>query len=215
LQSGGDSCLTFKEFEGYYRLEGKNDTYVRISATKEGLTLRQIWDNVEIPLQQTSPLKFNDASKSFVIEFVRSTNGSIVHFIAFSRDIWIRDDNYREAPTTNTQLTLQDLREFEGLYKREGQEVYLTLAVSGRSIVITENWSGKKIVIISTANNTFSENGRSFPLRLVKNTDGTVREIVVFFTDVWQKVSNRPNTKKSFHLTMDELRSFDEKSELK
>jgi hypothetical protein len=77
-----------KAFEGKYKFEGKDDTYLQITATATGLTLKQMWDGREINFIATSDVDFLNKQAAFPLKFTKDSAGNVTKVLAFNRDLW-------------------------------------------------------------------------------------------------------------------------------
>jgi hypothetical protein len=77
-----------KAFEGKYKFEEKNDAFLQITATADGLTLKQLWDNKEINFKAISDLSFLNKEMGFPLKFTKDQNGNVIKVLAFNRDMW-------------------------------------------------------------------------------------------------------------------------------
>jgi hypothetical protein len=77
-----------KAFEGKYQFEEKKDTYLQITSTPDGLTLKQLWDGREINFISIGNLTFLNKLAGFPLKFTKDTNGNVVKLLAFNRDLW-------------------------------------------------------------------------------------------------------------------------------
>jgi hypothetical protein len=77
-----------KAFEGKYQFEEKNDAFLQITATADGLTLKQLWDNKEINFISLGNLTFLNKEEGFPLKFTKDDSGSVIKVLAFNRDMW-------------------------------------------------------------------------------------------------------------------------------
>jgi hypothetical protein len=79
-----------KAFEGKYRFEEKNDAFLQITATADGLMLKQLWDGKEINFKAISDLNFLNKEMGFPLKFTKDQAGNVIKLLAFNRDTWDR-----------------------------------------------------------------------------------------------------------------------------
>jgi|GEM_PF-367123 len=79
---------------GYYQHSQMKEMYIKISVKDNKLWLTQEWDFKEIPFTQKSVLEFFNDELNFPLVFNKDDNGEINQFLAFGKDIWIKDNNY-------------------------------------------------------------------------------------------------------------------------
>jgi hypothetical protein len=77
-----------KAFEGKYQFEEKKDAFLQITATANGLTLKQLWDNKEINFIAISDLNFLNKEMGFPLKFTKDQAGNVTNVLAFNRDTW-------------------------------------------------------------------------------------------------------------------------------
>ncbi len=77
-----------KAFEGKYEFEQKKGTYLQITATADGLTLKQLWDGREINFIAIGEQSFLNKQIGFPLVFTKDANGAVVKVLAFGRDSW-------------------------------------------------------------------------------------------------------------------------------
>ncbi|MDN5284207.1 MAG: hypothetical protein JWR38_481 [Mucilaginibacter sp.] len=77
-----------KAFAGKYQFEEKNDAFLQITATADGLLLKQLWDGREINFIAVSDVDFLNKEIPFPLKFTKDTNGVVIKVLAFNRDLW-------------------------------------------------------------------------------------------------------------------------------
>src|SRR6185312_265212 len=82
------TAAQLKAFEGKYQFEERPDTYLQITATADGLMLKQLWDNKEINFMAISDVAFLNKEMGFPLKFTKDADGNIVKVLAFNRDTW-------------------------------------------------------------------------------------------------------------------------------
>ena len=75
-----------KAFEGKYRFEEKNDAFLQITATADGLMLKQLWDGKEINFKAISDLNFLNKEMGFPLKFTKDQAGNVIKLLAFNRE---------------------------------------------------------------------------------------------------------------------------------
>ena len=81
-----------KAFEGKYRFQfekGKDD-FLQITAMKDHLVLKQLWDGKEINFVPESALDFFCKDQPFPLKFTKDKNGNVIQMLAFNKDLWER-----------------------------------------------------------------------------------------------------------------------------
>jgi hypothetical protein len=82
------TAAQLKAFEGKYQFEERPGTYLQITATADGLMLKQLWDNKEINFVAISDFAFLNKEMGFPLKFTKDADGNIVKVLAFNRDTW-------------------------------------------------------------------------------------------------------------------------------
>jgi hypothetical protein len=77
-----------KAFEGKYQFEQKSDAFLQITATADGLVLKQLWDNKEINFMSLGNLTFLNKEEGFPLKFTKDDSGNVIKVLAFNRDMW-------------------------------------------------------------------------------------------------------------------------------
>ena len=79
-----------KAFEGKYRFqfEKSKDVFLQITAGKDHLVLKQLWDGKEISFVPESELEFFCKDKPFPLKFIKDKNGNVIQMLAFDKDLW-------------------------------------------------------------------------------------------------------------------------------
>lgn len=82
------TATQLKAFEGKYEFEQKKGTFLQISATPTGLTLKQLWDGREVNFVAIGDDTFLNKQAGFPLKFTKDINGKTVKVLAFNRDMW-------------------------------------------------------------------------------------------------------------------------------
>src|SRR4051812_37199988 len=69
---------TLERFEGYYQFQEDTSVYLQITANRNTLTLKQLWDGKEIDFEQKSDVDFYNHEQSFSLKFTKASNGDII-----------------------------------------------------------------------------------------------------------------------------------------
>jgi hypothetical protein len=77
-----------KAFEGKYEFENKKGTYLQITATADGLTLKQLWDGREVNFIAIGEQSFLNKQIGFPLVFTKDASGNVTKVLAFGRDSW-------------------------------------------------------------------------------------------------------------------------------
>jgi len=170
--------LELKAFEGYYQFQNNKDVFLQIIAKGNNLILKQLWDGEEIIFVQKSELEFFNEEKSFPLKFSKDKNGVITQVLAFDRDLWNKVKDYKPVIKKEIQLTPQQLKTFEGKYRFQ-METHL---------VLKQLWDGKEINFVPESELDFFCKDQSFPLKFIKDKNGSIIQMLAFNRDLWEKV---------------------------
>lgn len=77
-----------KSFEGKYEFEKKKGTYLQITATPNGLLLKQLWDGREVNFIAIGEQSFLNRQMGFPLVFTKDASGAVTKVLAFGRDSW-------------------------------------------------------------------------------------------------------------------------------
>ena len=78
-----------KRLEGKYEFRNEKGQFLQISATENGLILKQLWDSQQIDFVATSPLDFfSKVQPGFTLKFTVDNAGHVTQVLAFGQDIW-------------------------------------------------------------------------------------------------------------------------------
>lgn len=79
-----------KALEGKFEFEQKQGVFLQITATADGLKLKQMWDGKEIDFVALSDTDFANIQMMFPLKFTKGTDGKAIKVLAFNRDMWDR-----------------------------------------------------------------------------------------------------------------------------
>jgi hypothetical protein len=82
------SADQLKACEGKYQFEQKSDMFLQITATADGLTLKQMWDGREFKFISLGNLTFLNEQAGFPLKFTKDDSGNVTKVLAFNRDMW-------------------------------------------------------------------------------------------------------------------------------
>lgn len=77
-----------KAFEGKYQFEERSEAFLQITATADGLLLKQLWDGQEIKFAALSDVMFLNKDIGFPLKFTKDEKGNVIKVLAFNRDLW-------------------------------------------------------------------------------------------------------------------------------
>lgn len=77
-----------KVLAGKYQSDERADLFLTITATNDGLKLKQSWDGREIDFKPLSDLLFLNQAIGFPLKFTKDASGNTTKVLAFNRDTW-------------------------------------------------------------------------------------------------------------------------------
>ena len=179
-----------KKLEGYYEAKDHKGQFLQITATGNGLVLKQLWDNRQVDFTATSSLVFSaNENPEFTLEFTADNAGRITQVLAFGQDVWVRNDNYK--PPVEIKLTAQDLKKLEGKYEFRNQKgQFLQISATGSGLVLKQLWDNQQIDFSATSPlEFFSKKQPGFTLQFASDNAGHITQVLAFGQDVWDKVN--------------------------
>lgn len=181
-------------FEGFYQFQKNKDVFLQITAKENNLVLKQLWDGKELVFEQDSTLAFYCKAQSFPLKF-KDSAGIIIQALAFNRDVWDKVKDYKPVIKKEVQLTLQQLKAFEGKYQMKGgdEDDFLQITAKGNNLILKQLWDGQEIIFVPESALEFFCKDRSFPLKFSKGEDGAITQVLAFNRDVWLKVKEERN----------------------
>ncbi|HVV06786.1 MAG TPA: hypothetical protein VHC96_21290 [Puia sp.] len=181
------SPADLKSFEGYYKLD---DSYIHISAVKNGLVLEQMWDNRKISFSPRTGLEFMNDEQNFPLKFTKASDGSITQVLAFDRDLWIKTRDYKPLEIKEVQLKASELKALEGKYTMQNDhgEVFILIRATDKGLLLKQGWDDQEIPFIATSDVDFYCKERRFPLQFTKDKNGNATQVLAFKRDLWKKV---------------------------
>ena len=185
------SQQSLQKFEGYYQFTGDTTNYLQITPKGNNLILHQLWDGKDINFERKSDLEFYNDEYSFPLKFISDQNGKITEVLAFDRDLWKRNNNYRPVVNIEIHLTAGQLKSFEGRYSfqfEKGKDSYIQIIAAADHITLKQEWDGKEVNFVPKSNTEFFCKEFPFPLKFTKDDKGNVTQVLAFNRDLWQKV---------------------------
>jgi hypothetical protein len=197
-----------KKFEGFYEMKGG---LLQITATGNGLALKQLWDNKQFDFTATGPLTFSTTGiKSFTLQFTSDNTGRITQVLAFGKDLWVKNNGYHLP--VETRVTEQDLKKLEGYYMLNGLKgTVIQISATGKGLVLKQLWDDKQVNFAAAGPLVFFEKTTpGFTLQFTKDNAGQITQILAYGKDVWFKSNNNLPPVKT-ELTAQELKKFEGK----
>jgi len=77
-----------KAYQGKYEFDQQKGTFLTITATADGLVLKQLWDEKEISFINVGDNEFINKEAMFPLKFTKDAAGNVTKVLAFNRDSW-------------------------------------------------------------------------------------------------------------------------------
>ncbi len=77
-----------KAYQGKYEFDQQKGTFLTITATADGLVLKQLWDNKEISFINVADNEFINKEAMFPLKFTKDAAGNVTKVLAFNKDSW-------------------------------------------------------------------------------------------------------------------------------
>jgi hypothetical protein len=203
-----------KKFEGYYEMKGtKGAAVIQITATGNGIVLKQLWNDKQIDFTSTGPLTFSTKDNpSFTLKFTGDNAGRITQILAFGKDVWVRSDSYHLP--VEVKLTAQDLKKFEGYYEMKSpKQTFIQILSIDNTLVLKQLWDNKQIDFAAKSSlDFFGKTAPGFTLQFTSDNAGHITQVLAFGKDVWVR-SNNYHAPVEIKLTAQDLKKFEGKYE--
>ena len=147
---------------------------------------------VKLLLSKNQNYTFYNDEHSFPLTFSKGANGEISQVLAFGRDTWIKDKNYKPVVKKEITLSAAQMQGFGGKYKmsENGNDAFLQFTVKGNSIEVKELWSDKVFTIVPESELVFFGKGAYYPVKFSKDKDGNTTQALIYNRDTWEKVKD-------------------------
>jgi hypothetical protein len=178
-----------KAFEGYYKAKGNNN-YLRFTAKEDQLLLTQLWDGRQILFSPESEVDFFCKDFPFPLKFTKDKDGAVTQVLAFNRDVWERDNNYKPVVRKEITLTPTQLKVFEGKYQlQQNKGLIVQITAMEDHLFIKQMWDGKELLFVPESElEFFAKDNPLFPMRFIKDKEGAITQIIAFERDLLDKV---------------------------
>jgi hypothetical protein len=179
-----------KVFEGYYQLEKDPKTYLNFSVSDHQLVLTQLWDGRKFNFSPESETDFFCKDFPFPLKFTKSASGEVTQVLAFNRDVWKKDPNYKPITRTAIKLTPDKLKALEGKYQlQQNKDLYITITAQDDHLLVKQLWNGQEMTFVAESElEFFQKDNQYFPIRFIRSQDGAIKQIIAFNRDMLDKV---------------------------
>ena len=175
------SPADLKRFEGLYQLDSEQ-RFIQLSIKENSLLLKQQWDGNQISfVPETAMDFFSKEIPLFSLSFTADKNGNITQALAFRHDLWIK--------VKKSILTTEQLKSYEGKFRSaDDPDNMIELSAGNNKLIVKQGWDGKEIVLETQTETYFYNDTESYPLEVIKNSQGMVIQVLVLGIDLFNKV---------------------------
>lgn len=111
---------------------------------------------------------------------------------------------------TDTIISPEDLKAFEGYYKMNDAYIHITAATNG--LVLEQMWDNQKISFSPQTRLEFMNDDQNFPLKFTKAPDGTITQVLAFDRDLWIRTQDyKPVVIQEVQLKSSDLKALEGK----
>jgi hypothetical protein len=203
----------FKAYEGYYKFQFKPgvDSYIHIRSQNNHLLLREQWSGKEVIFEQQSELEFLNKAENFSLKFTKTKEGAITQVLAYNKDLWNKDNEYRPKIKTAGKLTSDQLKTFEGYYQLRGnKEMVAKMVTSGNDLIVKTLWNGIESTYSPESELVFflrsGDNG--ITIKFEKDANGNITSGTDFMGRTWYKNDNY-TPRKEIQMTAKQLQLYE------
>ena len=171
-----------KPYEGIYQLQRDNERFIQFTEKDNKLILKQHWDGKEVPfVPETDTSFFSREVPLFSLIFVKGNDGSISGAVVNKRDTW---DKLKKATPTREQF-----KAIEGKYQfKDDPDNIIQLTAKGNNLVVKQLWDNTEYMLEPQSDSYFYNNQQSYPLQVVKDSDGKILKVLVLGIDEFVRV---------------------------
>jgi hypothetical protein len=200
----------FKAYEGYYKLQVRPgvESHIKILTKNNQLVLSEQWSGKEIVFEQKSELEFFNKSENFPLVFTKS-NGAITQVLAFNRDLWNKDNDFKPKSKVAVKLTSDMIKAFEGYYQlSNNKEMMAKMVASKNDLVVQTLWNNAESTYSPESDLTFflksGDNGVTIKF---KKENGIITSGTDFMGRIWNKIDNYV-PRKEIQLSAKQLQAY-------
>jgi hypothetical protein len=203
----------FKAYEGYYKFQFKpgKDSYIRIMTKNNQLVLNELWSGKEIVFDQKSELDFFNKSENFPLKFTKSQEGAITQVLAFGKDLWNKDNEYKPKSKTAIAMTPDQLKTFEGYYQLpKNKEMVVKVVARQHDLIVQNQWDGTETPYSPESDRVFfvKSGDNDVTINFEKDNNGIVTSGTDFTGRTWNKTDTyKPH--KAIQLTAKQLKAYE------
>jgi CubicO group peptidase (beta-lactamase class C family) len=179
-----------KTYEGYYESQVNKNTYIRFSAKENQLMLTQLWDGREIMFSPESEIDFFCREFPFPLKFTKGKDGTVTEVLAFNKDVWVKDANYKPVVRKAISLAPSQLKIFEGKYQvQQNKSLIVQVTTQEDHLLIKQLWDGEELIFLPESQlEFFAKDNQFFPVKFILDKDGAVAQLLAFNRDLLDKM---------------------------
>jgi CubicO group peptidase (beta-lactamase class C family) len=179
-----------KTYEGYYESQVNKNTYIRFTAKENQLMLTQLWDGREILFSAESDLDFFCKEFPFPLKFTKDKDGSVTEVLAFNKDVWVKDSNYKPVVRKAITLTPSQLKILEGKYQvQQNKALIVQVTAKEDHLLVKQLWDGEELIFIPESElEFFAKDNQFFPVKFIRDKDGVVTQLLAFNRDMLDRM---------------------------
>jgi hypothetical protein len=110
--------------------------------------------------------------------------------LAFNRDAWKKDPNYKPVTRTAIKLAPDKLKVLEGKYQlQQNKELYVVITAQDDHLLVKQLWNGEEMTFVAESElEFFQKDNQYFPIRFIRNQDGAINQMIALNRDMLDKV---------------------------
>ena len=171
-----------RPFEGLYQMDGRDGRFARLFERDNRLIMNELGTGGGLPFVMQSALSFYLLPNPLAtMDFSKDSSGRIVRMVFFKQQFWTRVNTVR--------LTRAEIQPFEGKYQsKDDPDNLLQLIARDSNLVVKQVWDGKEIVLTPLTDTYFYNETESYPLQVLRGTNGKVNSILILSSQEFVKV---------------------------
>jgi hypothetical protein len=152
--------------------------------------LTQLWDGREIMFSPESEVDFFCREFPFPLKFTKDKDGTVTEVLAFNKDVWIKDANYKPEVRKAISLAPSQLKIFEGKYQvQQNKSLIVQVTAKEDHLLIKQLWDGEELIFIPESElEFFAKDNQFFPVKFIRDKDGAVAQLLAFNRDLLDKM---------------------------
>lgn len=189
IKTGILSEKELKGFEGYYQYQEQKKINIKFAVKDGWLVLLQPWGQAELLFQPISDVDFISQESSIPLKFAKDEKGDVISALFNNKDLWQKNNNYKEDSRKQIEFSLEMLKKFEGIYHSTKGDRIIQITAKDGCLLSKQLWLGTETYFSPVSELEFLDrNYPLFSLRFIQNTDGAIAQVEGFFgLDIFTK----------------------------